>query len=1036
MRMYAHRDPPGSTSLPRCGFRALVPLPAEARTIRLESPDHQTILMERAVESLLAYRGVVDTFRVDPPIAPAAAPLLVIEGWLFRPGSDAPARLQLLADDQTILDIDCGIERPDVAQMFLSRDHPPPLRCGFRVRLPLPAGEILSLQTPDGIVLAERDSEALRAAGLVAGTAIFTSSPATHWRAHVENNAIQPHVSEMLARAAAAFRRQPTFAIVIALGRDADVEALTATVQSLDRQIYRHWELCIAIPETLGPRAHQAAAALAGNHTQTRSVDGPALSDAARAAAGQWLCPLAAGDQLAPHALFEAARALQEDDADLLYGDEDVLHVDGRRRDPSFKPAWSPIRLLSHDYVGRPAFVRRAAHDAGGGFADGEHALWLRLGAAATVLHLPGILCHRAPGPRPDPVPVVAAHLARIGSRLTVSPGHGGVAVSDGPDEGPPVEIIIPTRNEAALLRRCLESLEQTRYRPFSVTVVDDGSDDPETLALLEDARARGVKVLRVDDRDGFSFARLNNHAVAESNAELLLLLNNDTEVRDPRWLARMVALLGPSVGAVGARLLYPDGTLQHAGVLLWVNDLAPGHELSGWPADVPSPGAQGEVSREVAAVTGACLLTPRRAWRAVGGLDETFRVSLNDIDYCLRLSDVGLRTVYAGAAELLHHEAVSRGRIQDPGEISAFRARHRRRPDIYGNRNLDGGLLTPECRLDYAAFKNVPLRVAVIGSSWEAAVVHEALLTAAPCRRIELVGDGAEVVVATGVLGYREVNAAADAGRPVLWAHGGPLETRWPQRRVPREEESAHRLALQQAAWVVFGSVEARERSRPWQMRENFVVNRIAIPRPPSGTLARTAARCRVAWAGEGDAEADPWTFVRAFHRLADGLPLDVSWFYWGEPPDDCTRVRRAETFDRRVGQRRGRTIGSLRAGTVADLDGIDIFVSTGTGWEDPRPLLHATARGAAILAPYECGLGERASVGLNAWTYPCQDARALAARLETLVLDSTQRETLRRNSREVFGCLWTFDEMANRWADLVWGAWHGSATRGVGSV
>jgi hypothetical protein len=506
-----------------------------------------------------------------------------------------------------------------------------------------------------------------------------------------------------------------------------------------------------------------------------------------------------------------------------------------------------------------------------------------------------------------------------------------------------------------------------------------------------------------------------------------VLLLNNDTEIRDPRWLSRMVALLGPGVGAVGARLLYPDGTLQHAGVHLWVNGLAPGHELTGWPADIPSPGARAEAAREVVAVTGACLLTPRSVWRAVGGLDEVFRVSLNDIDYCLRLADHGLRTVYAGGAELVHHESASRGRVQDPAELSSFRTRHHGRLDPYHSPNLDGDSPTPECRLDFAAFKEEPLRVSVTGSAWEAEVVREALAATASRRRIELVADCPDVVVAAGVMGHREVNAAAAAGRPVVWAHGGPLDMVWRQRRVARDEDAMYRRALQLAAWVVFGSGEALQRSRSWQIRENFAVNRVAIRRPsPASTLARDREQCRVVWAGEADAEADPWTFVRAFHRLADGLPLEASWIYRAERADQRPRVQRALIFDRRAGRRSGRRISPPMAGEAAALQGVDLFVSTGTGWDDPRPLLHATACGAAILAPYECGLGERAFVGVNAWTYTGQDDRSLALRLQTLILDAPLRRRLGQRSREVFGCLWSFEEMADRWADLVWAAWH----------
>jgi hypothetical protein len=257
-------------------------------------------------------------------------------------------------------------------------------------------------------------------------------------------------------------------------------------------------------------------------------------------------------------------------------------------------------------------------------------------------------------------------------------------------------------------------------------------------------------------------------------------------------------------------------------------------------------------------------------------------------------------------------------------------------------------------------------------------------------------------------------------------------------RRSTPSEEREAYREAVERATWVVFGSTEARDHSRPWQARENFAVNRMAVPRAtPHARALAGHDRIRVAWIAHANAESDPLVFVQAFHHMKVHGWLDVSWLCWGEPAD-AMRTRRAEAFDRRLGRRDGRMLGSLASShNILDaLDEVDLFVSTGTGWDDPRPLLHAAARGATIVAPQICGLGERTSLGRNAWTYCERDGETLAERLESLAAAMMhQPEAWRQRSRHVFGCLWTFEQMCERWARLAWGAWHTGAQPSPGS-
>jgi O-antigen biosynthesis protein len=256
------------------------------------------------------------------------------------------------------------------------------------------------------------------------------------------------------------------------------------------------------------------------------------------------------------------------------------------------------------------------------------------------------VLGHRRADARPQPRPVPAPML---------------------PTALPRVSILIPTRNQVHLLRTCLESLGAlTDYPDVELIVIDNGSDEPDALAYLATLRARpGVQVLPMPLRP-FNFSALNNRAAEQASGELLLLLNNDIEVIEPHWLRAMVAqALRAGVGAVGARLLYPDRTLQHGGVVLGLGrDGVASPAFKGLPLAAPGPAGRAQCLQAYSAVTAACLLVRKSLYQQVGGLDEThLAVAYNDVDFCLKLRAAGLRNLWTPQATLIHHESVSRGR-------------------------------------------------------------------------------------------------------------------------------------------------------------------------------------------------------------------------------------------------------------------------------------------------------------------------------------------------------------------------------------
>ena len=459
-------------------------------------------------------------------------------------------------------------------------------------------------------------------------------------------------------------------------------------LQALDHQMYPQWVLYVAHDAAADPSTAELLALAAAADARIRPVqvsrnDGPAaaFNQALARIDAPFVAVLGHGGVLRDHALLLVAEALQcQPAAKVVYADEDLLLEDGRPDSPFFKPDWDPELLLSRNYLGNLVTYRtQDVRDLNGFRAGYEGALEHDLALRATehlgqgqVVHVPHVLSHakalcatdieaaRAAGRR-----AVQSHVERSGLRATVSVDDWGWfslrAVA--PGHSPEVTIVVPTRDGTLTLPRCYRSLSSlTTYQNWKLLVVDNGSVDPgflRTLAqLAENPRCR---VLR-DDRP-FNYSALNNHAVSTVKSDYVLLLNDDTEVVTPDWLDQLLGWAAqPGVGAVGARLWYGNGTLQHAGVVLGIGDVAghPHRHLSGKEA-----GYQGRARllQNFSALTGACLLVSRAHYLAVGGLDEAqLGVAYNDVDFCLKLRRRGLRNVLVPTAELMHHESISRG--------------------------------------------------------------------------------------------------------------------------------------------------------------------------------------------------------------------------------------------------------------------------------------------------------------------------------------------------------------------------------------
>lgn len=524
----------------------------------------------------------------------------------------------------------------------------------------------------------------------------------------------------------------PRFSIVIPVFNP-HLHWLERAITSVREQYYGNWEVCLAEdagdrPEVRPFLERLAAADPARFKVTFRTARGhisEASNSAAALASGDFLLFLDQDDELAPEALAEVALHLAaKPDTDMLYSDSDKIDAAGRRFDPHFKPDWSPELLLVYMYAGHVQVIRRSFFERLGGLRKGfegaqDHDLALR-GAplARRVGHIPKILYHWRVLPGSTALGGGEKQYSFESARRAVQEAlqrmnNPGVAIRppwairngnalfyhEFPDDGPTVTIIIPVRNRPELLERCLASLATTSYTAYRVLVADDESDDP---AVAEIIARHGHRHLRIPRSDGkFSFARLNNSAVAACDTEFVLFLNNDTEIIDPRWLTRMMGYARmPGVGAVGALLTYPDGRIQHAGIIHAMRNGLADHAFKLLPEGNLGYRCYAGIVRNCSAVTAACLVTPRELFQRLDGFNEAaFPVAFNDPDYCFRVGDAGYRCVICPSAHLIHHEGKTRhpGRIDQgdaPGEHAQYRRRHRHRVDPYYNPNfsLDDG--------------------------------------------------------------------------------------------------------------------------------------------------------------------------------------------------------------------------------------------------------------------------------------------------------------------------------------------------------
>ena len=522
---------------------------------------------------------------------------------------------------------------------------------------------------------------------------------------------------------------RPTFSVIMPVYETPE-KYLREAIESVISQVYPDWELCIADDASKQPHVRDVLEEYAQHDPRIKLVfrerNGhiAATSNSAIAvASGEFIALLDHDDVLAPDALFENALVVNgQPDVDVIYSDEDKIDEDGRRSLPYFKPDWAPDSLLARNYVSHLGVYRRSIVVEAGGFRLGfegsqDYDLLLRVTERSErVAHIARVLYHwrvhaaSTAGTRDQKGYALDAGRRALEEAL-VRRGEPGRVVHDEVRSGlytvrydirrpGKVSIIIPTRDHGEDVDLCLRTLfERSTYSDVEVVLLDNGSKDAESLRIFGEWLQREPKRVKLVPYDvPFNFSRLNNYAAEQASGDYLLFLNNDTEIVTDDWIEAMVEQAQrPSIGVVGAKLLYEDDTIQHAGVIVGLGGVA-GHSHKYFGADEAGYFYTLQTVNNFSAVTAACCMIRREVFEEVGGFDESLAIAFNDVDLCLRIRAAGYRNIYLPHVVLYHHESKSRGHEDTPEKQARFireqQVMHERWktdtvPDPYYNVNL-----------------------------------------------------------------------------------------------------------------------------------------------------------------------------------------------------------------------------------------------------------------------------------------------------------------------------------------------------------
>lgn len=504
------------------------------------------------------------------------------------------------------------------------------------------------------------------------------------------------------------FHRKPLFSVVMPV-YNPPIVFFEKAIQSVRNQLYPDWELCIADDASTDPLVRKVIERHCKQDRRIKVVYrtenghiSKASNSALELAQGDYVAMFDHDDAIPEHALYLFAEELNRNpETDFLYSDQDKIDTNDVRYDPYFKPDFNPDLLRSQNFVDHLAVFRTSIVRELGGWRtefDGsqDYDLVLRVTeriSPSRIRHIPYVLYHWRAVPGSLAIDSGAKNYAPVTSRKALAEhlerlGVQGEVTSQYPDLSihrvvyplltePMVSVIIPTKDGVDILSQCIDGLlNKTEYKNVEIIIVNNQSSEPDTHSYFEKICA-DPRIKVIDFDEPFNYSRINNIAAREAKGSVLALLNNDIEIINRDWLREMVShAVRPEIGAVGARLYYPDGTVQHAGVLLGYKGRA-GHMYRYASPDWLGYWARGVLIQNLTAVTAACMVLRKDLFEAIGGFDEeNFTVTFNDVDLCLRIYEKGYRNLYTPYAELYHHESKTRGLLAFQSEEDYFALR------------------------------------------------------------------------------------------------------------------------------------------------------------------------------------------------------------------------------------------------------------------------------------------------------------------------------------------------------------------------
>lgn len=641
----------------------------------------------------------------------------------------------------------CGIEFPSASGLIeVDRLSLRPLsRGGAVARMTASAAQAGIRDPKAGVLSVRRGINHLRAGGIegfrkrlvnryndtrhAAGTIDYDQWLQTHGDPDEDEPA-------RIAEALATLVDPPLFSILLPVYNTPE-RWLSRAIDSVRAQLYTNWELIVVDDASTDPavrtvlNGYRSDPRIKVTYRPTNGHIAAASNTALQSASGEWVGLLDHDDELDRRALAAMALFAEDHaDAELVYSDEDKIDERQKRSDPFFKPNWNLDLFLSQNYLGHFVVAKRALIEKVGGFNETrtgsqDYDLWLRcvqvLESRSSIGHVPLVLYHwrSIPGSTAldssEKTYAETAALEALTEHLALTEPEASIEIGEAPttyrvhypvpSQPPLVSIVIPTRNGDETLAECIDSIRtRTSYENYELVIVDNQSDQDPTLEFLESCSAAGDTVLRYDKP--FNYAAINNYAVEHSNGEIIVLLNDDVEVITPNWLTEMAShALRPTVGVVGAKLLYPDGTLQHGGVITGIGGVA-GHSHKN--EDRYSYGYFSRLvcTHQIGAVTAACLATRRTVWEELGALDDNhLAVSFNDIDYCLKARGAGYDVIWTPWATLFHHESKSRGPEDTPLKQARFVYEAAVMADRWGDKLRGDPSYNPNLTLDHENF-------------------------------------------------------------------------------------------------------------------------------------------------------------------------------------------------------------------------------------------------------------------------------------------------------------------------------------------